>query len=133
MRIGSLLLARRVVTYMAPTLESLYDEITAAEFPATIDDTSLWLRVFYSAAEAGTHPLEVSIWDSNTNEVLGQTKTEVTLKPRPERGHPSDDLTINLTNVKVPHVGEFEIRVNIGPEASSSIWLTVTEKAKNGS
>jgi hypothetical protein len=131
MHIGSFLLARKVLTQAATTLEGIYDEITAPSFPATIDQMFIWLRVFYSAAEVGNHPFELTIWDLSTGERIGQTATQLTLPNRPDRRHPSNDLTINLSNAQVPHQGEYEFRVNIGAEASAAAWLTVNQR-QNG-
>jgi hypothetical protein len=128
MHIGSLLLARHVRTETAVTLEGIYDEITAASFPATIDEMCIWLRVFYAAAEVGAHPFELTIWDVSTGQQVGQTATQLSLPVRPERAHPSNDLTINLANAQIPHPGEYEFRVNIGADASAAAWLTVTQR-----
>jgi hypothetical protein len=113
---------------MATTLEGIYDEITAAAFPATIDEMYIWLRVFYSETEIGTHPFELTIWDVQTGERVGQTNTEVNLPARPDRVHPSNDLTINLSKAQVPHAGEYEFRVNMAAAAPASAWLTVNQR-----
>ena len=128
-RVGGLLFARRVNSGSTTTLEGIYDQISAGSFPARVDQMNVWIRLFYSAAEIGAHQLELTIWDVASGERVGSSGSILTLPARPDRQHPSNDITFDLANAQLPHPGEYEFRLSIDAEHAASGWLTVTSSS----
>ncbi|MFI5267041.1 MAG: DUF6941 family protein [Chloroflexota bacterium] len=120
------LLFTRQVKNEPTTLEGVYDQITAPSFPATVPDLIIWARLMYSAQEAGAHSIAVTIWDMFNGEQIGTSGGQVELPQRPDRGHPSNDITFNISNGQIPHAGEYEFRLSLDDQAAGSVWLTVT-------
>lgn len=108
------------------TLEGVYDEITARTFPAKVPELTVWARLLYDAQDAGRHRLGLTIWDVFNGEQIGSSEGEIVLPARPERSHPSNDVTFNITNSQIPHAGEYEFRLTLDSEVAGSVWLTVT-------
>lgn len=125
MHCAALLFARRVNTEATTSLEGIYDQITAPSFPAVVDDLVIWARLFYSADEAGAHEVSLGIVDGQSSNVIGTTSGQLILPERPERLHPSNDLTINLTNAELQHAGEYEFRLSVDGQLVGVVWLTV--------
>ena len=125
MHCAALLFTQRVRSEPT-TLEGVFDEITAPSFPATVPDLTIWARLFYEAGEAGHHELGLSIWDMSNGERIGTSGADILLPARPERGHPSNDITFNISNSQIPHPGEYEFRLMLDSEVAGSVWLTVT-------
>jgi hypothetical protein len=121
---AALLFTQQVKT--EPTvLEGVYDQITAPTFPATIPDVTIWARLFYSAEEAGRHNVSLTILDMVNGEQIGTSGGQIELPHRPERGHPSNDITFNISDGRIPHAGEYEFRLGFDGEPVASVWLTV--------
>jgi len=119
------LLFTQQVTNEPTTLKGVYDQITAPTFPATVPELTIWARLMYSAEEAGLHNVGVTIWDMLNGEQIGTSGGPIDLPRRPERGHPSNDITFNVSNGQIPHAGEYEFRLSLDGETAGSVWLTV--------
>ncbi len=124
MHCAALLFTRRVIGE-PPTLESVFDQITAPKFPARVDELTIWARLFYSSSEVGPHDLQLLIWDQEERREIGSSLGTLNLPERPERPHPSNDLTINLANADLPHRGEYEFRLIVDGSLIGAVWLTV--------
>ncbi|MGI9145339.1 MAG: DUF6941 family protein [Chloroflexota bacterium] len=119
------LLFTRQVKSEPTTLEGVYDQITAPSFPATIPDVTIWARLLYSAEEVGRHDISLTILDMFNGEQIGVTAGHIELPQRPERGHPSNDVTFNISDSRIPHPGEYEFRLGFDGQPVASVWLTV--------
>jgi hypothetical protein len=128
MHCAALLFIQRVKS--EPTiLEGVFDEITAPSFPADVPSITIWARLVYAAEEAGMHRLALSIWDLFNGEKVGTSAGQIELPPRPERGHPSNDVTFNISDSRIPHAGEYEFRLALDDQVVGTVWLTVTSAA----
>ncbi|MFI5268884.1 MAG: DUF6941 family protein, partial [Chloroflexota bacterium] len=77
------------------------------------------------AEEAGAHHVGVAIYDMFNGERIGTSGGPLQLPQRPQRGHPSNDVTFNISSGQIPHAGEYEFRLSVDDQPAASVWLTV--------
>ena len=107
------------------TLVGVFDHVMVKQFPARHGPVALYARLFDSE---GTHDCSVEYVRTDTQEVLGNAKGQISVRSR----NKTFEFSINLPAVDIPEPGEYEFRLYLGNRLMHRARLTAMEMQGGG-
>lgn len=107
-----------------------FEGIAAPSAPVTRDRCSIAARIRFTAAETGSHAIEIRFIDSNGQVVGPKMEANILSKVRAGSDSGAHNLVLNINRLKLPAFGNYEIQLCIDGEMRSQIPLLVAQIQK---
>ncbi|MDQ8187826.1 hypothetical protein [Pelagicoccus sp. SDUM812002] len=107
-----------------------FEGIAAPVAPVQKERCSLAVRMRFDASESGEHKIEVNITDEDGNAIGPTMSARVRVKILDGRASGAQNLVLNISGMRFPRFGTYDIRLSVDGESRSSLPLLVAQTQK---